>query len=81
MKENAKGLKLHPDDFERILTEVGFSAAEHLGKAGEGGECYLLLILRRIHDDVLKDSEGQLTCIERSNLSHLSRLYWSNLDN
>ncbi|KAF7798896.1 hypothetical protein EIP86_010124 [Pleurotus ostreatoroseus] len=37
LKENAKGLKLHPDDFERILTEVGFSAAEHLGKAGEGG--------------------------------------------
>ncbi|KAI0332399.1 Bin3-domain-containing protein [Cubamyces sp. BRFM 1775] len=37
LKENAKSLKLRPEDFERILREIGFGPAEHLGTAGEGG--------------------------------------------
>ncbi|KZT13021.1 Bin3-domain-containing protein [Laetiporus sulphureus 93-53] len=37
LKENAKSLKLRPDDFERVLQDVGLSPAEHLGKIGEGG--------------------------------------------
>ncbi|TCD69838.1 hypothetical protein EIP91_005915 [Steccherinum ochraceum] len=38
LKENAKDLKLRPEDFERILREIGFGPAEHLGRTGEGGE-------------------------------------------
>ncbi|KAH9894442.1 Bin3-domain-containing protein [Cubamyces lactineus] len=37
LKENAKSLKLRPDDFERILQDIGFGPAQHLGKAGDGG--------------------------------------------
>ncbi|KAJ8494408.1 hypothetical protein ONZ51_g2342 [Trametes cubensis] len=37
LKENAKTLKLRPDDFERILQDIGFGPAEHLGAVGEGG--------------------------------------------
>ncbi|CAL1701126.1 unnamed protein product [Somion occarium] len=37
LKENARDLKLRPDDFEKILMDLGFGPAEHLGKAGEGG--------------------------------------------
>ncbi|KAI0356459.1 Bin3-domain-containing protein [Trametes cingulata] len=37
LKDNAKKLKLRPDDFERVLQEIGFGPAEHLGSAGEGG--------------------------------------------
>ncbi|KAI0751536.1 Bin3-domain-containing protein [Daedaleopsis nitida] len=37
LKENARTLQLRPDDFERLLRDVGFGSAEHLGIAGEGG--------------------------------------------
>ncbi|KAI0677041.1 Bin3-domain-containing protein [Trametes maxima] len=37
LRENAKTLGLRPDDFGRILHEIGFGPAEHLGAAGEGG--------------------------------------------
>ncbi|KAI5120881.1 hypothetical protein M0805_002981 [Coniferiporia weirii] len=37
LKENAKGIRLRPSDFERILGETGFSPAEHLGHTGKGG--------------------------------------------
>lgn len=37
LKENAKSLQLRPDGFERVLGEMGFSPAQHLGKVGEGG--------------------------------------------
>jgi len=37
LKENAQGLMLRPDDFERILQELGFGPATHLGSTGEGG--------------------------------------------
>ncbi|KAJ3554405.1 hypothetical protein NM688_g3130 [Phlebia brevispora] len=37
LKETAKTLKLRPDGFEAVLVDMGFKAAEHLGKAGEGG--------------------------------------------
>ncbi|KAH8106035.1 Bicoid-interacting protein 3-domain-containing protein [Cristinia sonorae] len=36
LRENAKDLKLRPEDFERILQQMGFGRAEHLGKTGEG---------------------------------------------
>ncbi len=38
LKENAKNLKLRPEDFERLLKDIGFGPAEHLGTAGEGGK-------------------------------------------
>lgn len=34
-------LKLRPDDFERLLRDIGFGPPEHLGKVGEGGTDYL----------------------------------------
>ncbi|GBE80025.1 Probable RNA methyltransferase [Sparassis crispa] len=37
LRENAKGLKLRPEDFERILTEIGFGPAQHLGMVGQSG--------------------------------------------
>jgi len=37
LKENAKNLKLRPDDFESILCNIGFGPAQHLGTTGEGG--------------------------------------------
>ncbi|KAF9459736.1 Bin3-domain-containing protein [Collybia nuda] len=37
LKENAKDLKLRPDDFENILTSFGFGRAQHFGTTGEGG--------------------------------------------
>ncbi|TBU49020.1 Bin3-domain-containing protein [Dichomitus squalens] len=37
LKENARHLLLRPDDFGRVLQEIGFGPAEHLGEAGEGG--------------------------------------------
>ncbi|KAI0824713.1 Bicoid-interacting protein 3-domain-containing protein [Trametes gibbosa] len=37
LKENAKNVKLRPDDFERILKSMGFGPAQHLGAIGEGG--------------------------------------------
>ncbi|KII91331.1 hypothetical protein PLICRDRAFT_173199 [Plicaturopsis crispa FD-325 SS-3] len=37
LKENAKHLELRPKDFERVLVEIGFSSARHLGTTGEGG--------------------------------------------
>ncbi len=46
LKENAKGLKLHPNEFESVLVELGFSVAEHLGKTGEGGKRSLLMVGR-----------------------------------
>ncbi|KZT72541.1 Bin3-domain-containing protein [Daedalea quercina L-15889] len=30
-------LRVHPDNFERILQEIGFGPPEHLGKVGDGG--------------------------------------------
>ncbi|KAG5654545.1 hypothetical protein H0H81_000070 [Sphagnurus paluster] len=38
LKENAKKLQIRPDDFERILSEVGFGPAQHFGTTGDGGE-------------------------------------------
>ncbi|KAI9001363.1 Bin3-domain-containing protein [Trametes punicea] len=37
LKENAKHLKLRPEDFGRVLQEIGFGPATHLGLTGEGG--------------------------------------------
>ncbi|KAI0772033.1 Bin3-domain-containing protein [Trametes elegans] len=37
LRENAKGLKLRPEDFGQMLQDIGFGPAEHLGSAGEGG--------------------------------------------
>ncbi|KAH9850001.1 Bin3-domain-containing protein [Lenzites betulinus] len=37
LKEHAKNLKLRPDDFPRILKDIGFGPAQHLGAVGEGG--------------------------------------------
>ncbi|EGO03455.1 hypothetical protein SERLA73DRAFT_174938 [Serpula lacrymans var. lacrymans S7.3] len=37
LKENAKSLKLLPEDFETILQSIGFGPVQHLGSAGEGG--------------------------------------------
>ncbi|KAI0774060.1 Bin3-domain-containing protein [Fomes fomentarius] len=37
LRENAKLLKLRPEDFERVLMDIGFGHVEHLGAAGEGG--------------------------------------------
>ena len=38
LKENAKNLKLRPDNFETELRQLGFGLAQHLGTTGEGGE-------------------------------------------
>ncbi|GLB39186.1 putative bicoid-interacting protein 3 (Bin3) [Lyophyllum shimeji] len=37
LKENAKTLKIRPDDFESILGLIGFGPAQHFGVTGEGG--------------------------------------------
>ncbi|KAM5531932.1 hypothetical protein V8D89_014402 [Ganoderma adspersum] len=37
LKENAKDLTLRPEHFERVLQEMGFGPAEHLGATGKGG--------------------------------------------
>ncbi|OCH92197.1 Bin3-domain-containing protein [Obba rivulosa] len=37
LKENAKSLQLRPEDFERVLSEIGFGPAQHVGITGEGG--------------------------------------------
>ncbi|KAG5716220.1 putative methyltransferase C2A9.10 [Termitomyces sp. T112] len=37
LRENAKKLKLRPDDFENILGTIGFGPAERFGVTGEGG--------------------------------------------
>ncbi|GJE84271.1 S-adenosyl-L-methionine-dependent methyltransferase [Phanerochaete sordida] len=37
LKETAKNLKIRPDDFPRILQEIGFGEADHRGETGEGG--------------------------------------------
>lgn len=39
LRENAKTLQLRPDDFSRILLEIGFVEEEKLGAIGEGGFC------------------------------------------
>jgi len=39
LKENAKNLKLRPEDFESILRKTGFGPAQPLGTTGEGGFC------------------------------------------
>ncbi|KAM6492337.1 Bicoid-interacting protein 3 (Bin3) domain containing protein [Amanita muscaria] len=38
LKENAKTLKLQPDDFPEVLGNVGFAAPQRLGVVGDGGE-------------------------------------------
>jgi hypothetical protein len=37
LKENARNLKLRPDEFESLLCSIGFGPAQHLGTTGEGG--------------------------------------------
>ncbi|KAI0082433.1 Bin3-domain-containing protein [Panus rudis PR-1116 ss-1] len=37
LKANAKALKMHPDDFDEFLQQIGFSPVETLGKVGQGG--------------------------------------------
>lgn len=37
LKDNARNLQIGPDDFENILTGIGFGPARHLGTTGEGG--------------------------------------------
>ncbi|KAI0089135.1 Bicoid-interacting protein 3-domain-containing protein [Irpex rosettiformis] len=37
LKEIGNRLQLRPENFERILTKMGFSSPEHLGRPGEGG--------------------------------------------
>ena len=44
LRTNAKTLKLRPKDFEAKLQEIGFGPAKHLGVAGQGGECPLLVV-------------------------------------
>ncbi|KAF8636044.1 hypothetical protein AX17_003839 [Amanita inopinata Kibby_2008] len=39
LRENAKHLKLRPDDFPALLQSIGFSSPQHLGVVGEGGFC------------------------------------------
>ncbi|THH12491.1 hypothetical protein EW146_g7645 [Bondarzewia mesenterica] len=36
LQENAKNLRVHPDQFPRMLQEIGFGPMERLGVAGEG---------------------------------------------
>ncbi|KAI0722239.1 Bin3-domain-containing protein [Cerioporus squamosus] len=42
LKENAKNLKLRPDDFEDELRKLGLGPAQHLGTAGEGGALFVV---------------------------------------
>jgi len=37
LKENAKNLKLRPDDFRSILLNIGFGFLQTLGPVGDGG--------------------------------------------
>ena len=37
LKDNAKHLQLRPDDFDRVLGDIGFGPPMHLGSVGEGG--------------------------------------------
>ncbi|KAI0663212.1 S-adenosyl-L-methionine-dependent methyltransferase [Cubamyces menziesii] len=78
LKENAKTLKLRPDDFERILQDIGFGPAEHLGAVGEGGrpsngriDCSLTTRCfyrvqtagRPIHQDITIDSDSSMSSL------------------
>lgn len=64
LKENAKSLKLRPEDFERLLKDIGFGPAEHLGSAGEGGKIYIDVMRFGFPsnsrcDDLLQDFDDQ----------------------
>ena len=48
LKENAKKLKLRPDDFESVLCKIGFGPAHHVGITGEGGGSVNVRILHEI---------------------------------
>lgn len=37
LRDTANGLKIRPEDFPRILLEMGFSEVEHRGETGDGG--------------------------------------------
>jgi 7SK snRNA methylphosphate capping enzyme len=37
LRQNAKDLKLRPDDFDSVLRSMGFGPAQHLGVIGAGG--------------------------------------------
>ncbi|KAH7910684.1 Bicoid-interacting protein 3-domain-containing protein [Hygrophoropsis aurantiaca] len=37
LKENARNLKIRPNEFEIILQKIGFGSVQHLGTTGEGG--------------------------------------------
>lgn len=39
LQENAKNLTLRPNDFERLLKEIGFGSPRNLGTTGEGQFC------------------------------------------
>lgn len=39
LRDNAKHLQLRPDDFHRVLGDIGFGPPTHLGSVGEGGQC------------------------------------------
>ncbi|KIP10687.1 hypothetical protein PHLGIDRAFT_65266 [Phlebiopsis gigantea 11061_1 CR5-6] len=38
LRSTANGLKMRPEDFPRLLREIGFGDVEHRGETGEGGE-------------------------------------------
>lgn len=65
LKENARNLKLHPDDFGSVLQGIGFGPAQHLGFIGEGGTCGLLSSnssFMTFSIQFFKVSIDQLTC-------------------
>lgn len=37
LRENAKHLRLRPQDFPALLEKLGFGPPQHLGTPGEGG--------------------------------------------
>lgn len=49
LKENANGLKLRPDDFGRLLSDIGFEHVETIGDVGVGGRH--ISDLRSAHSD------------------------------
>jgi len=62
LKENARNLRIRPDDFENILVGIGFSPARHLGTTGEGGGLVPAVVWSYSHISV-QASGAQWTCM------------------
>ena len=59
LKENAKDLMLRPEEFGRVLQDMGFGPGQHLGSAGEGGKLNETSLFLSIDSIYLQGSDAQ----------------------